>query len=268
MKIYALVIIYNKRCEDSSSIKAIQKYGKGIQVVVFDNSERKLDNNDYCIQYGYQYISQGENVGLSKAYNCAINHIIHEDDDYLITLDDDTELTKEYFEELEILCGENRYDVILPVIRSSGIILSPSNLVNGCHSRTVNDIAELNQETITAINSGAVIRMGLYKKIQYNEALFLDYVDHDFMKKAHRNNAKFKVMRSTIKQHYSRHEKMSIENAVKRFKVETSDLKTFCAEAGKLGFYRMYMIKLIAQLTAKYHSPIFIKTAISRKETC
>lgn len=265
MKIYALVIIYNKRCEDSSSIKAIQKYGKGIQVVVFDNSERKLDNNDYCIQYGYQYISQGENVGLSKAYNCAINHIIHEDDDYLITLDDDTELTKEYFEELEILCGENRYDVILPVIRSSGIILSPSNLVNGCHSRTVNDIAELNQETITAINSGAVIRMGLYKKIQYNEALFLDYVDHDFMKKAHRNNAKFKVMRSTIKQHYSRHEKMPLEKALKRFDVETADFRTFCKEAGKIGFYRVYMIKLVSQLTLKYKSPLFIRRTILGK---
>lgn len=265
MKIYSLVVIYNKKCEDSLSIQAIQKYGTSTQLVVFDNSNQDFNNDKYCKEQGFLYFSTGKNIGLSKAYNYAIDHIPFEAEDYLITLDDDTELTQTYFDELIELCGQQKYDVILPIIISGNMILSPSNLVDGCRSKTISAVSELKQSDITAINSGAIIRMGLFNRVKYNERLFLDYVDHDFMKKAHKADAVFKVMDSKIDQHYSRHEMMSLDKALKRFDVETADLKTFCQEAGKVGFYRAYMIKLVGQLTLKYKTPLFIRKMVLGK---
>ena len=265
MKIYSLVVIYNKRCEDSLSIQAIQKYGSYAKLVVFDNSDRDFNNEEYCKEQGYYYFTTGKNIGLSKAYNYVIEHIPYEAEDYLITIDDDTELNQSYFDELVELCGRQKYDVILPIIISGDMILSPSNLVDGCRSKTISEVSELRKSEITAINSGAVIRMGLFHQAKYNERLFLDYVDHDFMKQAHKAGAVFKVMDSKIDQHYSRHEKMSLEKALKRFDVETADLRTFCKEAGKIGFYRVYMIKLVSQLTLKYKSPLFIRRTILGK---
>ena len=44
------------------------------------------------------------------------------------------------------------------------------------------NIYELELDNMSAINSGMVVRASVYKKIRYNEDLFLDCIDHEFMR--------------------------------------------------------------------------------------
>ena len=47
--IYALVVIYNKKCEESISLRRLEEYkNKNIKIIVFDNSDKDLGNENYC----------------------------------------------------------------------------------------------------------------------------------------------------------------------------------------------------------------------------
>ena len=59
--IYALVVLYNKACEESETLKSIYKWKEKIRIVIFDNSTIENSNDKYCLQEGFLYFSKGKN---------------------------------------------------------------------------------------------------------------------------------------------------------------------------------------------------------------
>ena len=44
--IYGLIVIYNKACKDSNSVKDFQKYNPNTPLIIYDNSTKGFHNKD------------------------------------------------------------------------------------------------------------------------------------------------------------------------------------------------------------------------------
>lgn len=256
--IYALIVIYNKVCEDSQTINSIYKWKDHIQLVVFDNSTTENKNSEYCRKEGILYFSKNKNLGLSKAYNYAIDHLPLQNQDYIMVLDDDTCLNDAYVEEVLRSINLN-YDVLLPVVRSGNIIISPTNIKFKCGSKIVDEVGQLDKNHISAINSGMVVSSRVYEKIRYNEELFLDCIDHEFMRLVRNNKCSLHILTNGIVQNFSRNEKPKIESALFRFKLYKKDFKKYCEINHAKVYYVLSISKFILAYSLKYKSLKFLK---------
>lgn len=257
--LYAIVVVYNKKCENSLTLNAIKKYNRKINVIVFDNSEKNFNNEDYCNKNNYKYYTMNKNMGLSKAYNYVLKNIDKNPNDYLIVLDDDTDLNDQYFEEVFEQISLNKYDILLPIVKSNDIIISPSKIQFNCRVKTIKNINEVNNKNITAINSGMVVRLSVYEKVIYNEDMFLDYIDHDFMKQVRINEFKINILNSEIIQSFSRNEKGSLKGALFRFNIYRKDFKIYCKNCNRMIFYYINILKFRIKQCIKYRSFKFFK---------
>ena len=119
--IYALIVVYNQFCGNSKTIRSINS--KKINVIVFDNSTSAFNNKDYCEQHGYKYFGFQKNYGLSYAYNYVLDNVSINKNDYIIILDDDTELTRDYLDEVAERTSRGKADLMLPVVIADGFAL-------------------------------------------------------------------------------------------------------------------------------------------------
>lgn len=255
--IYALIVLYNKACEDSETIKSIYKWKDRVQIVLFDNSTIENKNGEYCHREGFLYFSEGKNLGLSKAYNYVLDHLTLQDEDYVMILDDDTVLSDAYLQEVFDSLNLEK-DILLPVVRCNQTIISPTNIKFKCGSKVVNDISELQFDHMSAINSGMVVSARVYKEIRYNEALFLDCIDHEFMRMVRNSNFSMHILRNGIVQNFSRNEKPKIESALFRFGLYKKDFKTYCEINDAKGYYYLSIFKFILGYSLKYKSLKFL----------
>lgn len=265
--IYALVVIYNKKCEESISLRGLEEYkNKNIKIIVFDNSDKDLGNENYCNKKQIQYYTMKKNIGLSKAYNYVINKLEEEKrEGFMLLLDDDTELNEQYINEIISRTEKDRKsEIIVPIVKSNDKIISPSNIIHGCRVKSIKDINEIDINRITAINSGMVVNLEVYKKIKYNEKMFLDYVDHEFCKEARKNNIKIDVLETELKQSFSREDKtIELKNVLKRLKIYKKDFKIYCYENVNGSFYYfLNILKLILIYTIRYRSFRFFELLI------
>ena len=260
--LYALVVIYNKKCEESETLKTLIKHKKRMSIIIFDNSTKKEfndNNSNYCNREKIDYYTLYKNVGLSKAYNYVIDRIKKTDNDYIIILDDDTFLNNEYIEEVCEEIKKGKKDVLLPIVKSNDQIISPSNVCFDCRVKSVKSIKEIDMNRITAINSGMVIKTSIYNKIKYNEEMFLDYVDHDFMKMVREGKKSIKVMNGKIRQCFSRNEIKPIKDELIRFKIYEKDFKNYCYKNNERFYYLISIFFYKIKECIKYKTLVFFR---------
>lgn len=183
MKYTVIIVLYNQKLDDSKTFQSLNKYVQknknilnSVNILIFDNSEmaiNKVDGNEIF----YDYIQAGENKGLAKAYNYALSKA--QNCEWLILLDQDSDLTEEYFQSIFHLENLNNHVVaVVPQVISNGKIVSP---ILG------NELPKMQKKLITqgvyfnlmAINSASAIRVSFLNEIGgFNEAFRLDYLDH------------------------------------------------------------------------------------------
>lgn len=249
--IRALIVIYNKKIDDSITYNAIKQDDR-IHIIIYDNSSALYTkyNQEFCQNNKIEYYTQNENVGLSKAYNYVISKL--DNNGYIIIMDDDTKLTKEYLNEVYKLTEKEDYEIILPIVKSNNKIISPANIQFNCRVKNVKKLNRININKITAINSGMVVKLEVYDLVKYNENIFLDYVDHDFMKQVRNKKYDVKIMNSVIVQNYSRFQKNEIDSELTRFKIFLKDYKIYCNDCHNLLFYYASTLKYRIYKFLKY----------------
>ncbi len=224
--IVATIVIYNKSIENSITCKNILSFNEDlIEILIVDNSTSNYGNKAYCEKKNIKYISMGGNQGLSKAYNAAID--LSKDKDVIILFDDDTDVTKQYFEQLQIALDSNPdVDIFAPIIYGQdGVIYSP-NRYNFMRSQYIQEISqEIPQEEFNAIASCLAIRMRVFQNYRFNEKLFVDQVDQNFFYDQRKKNKKFMKLNVEIKQNfYQRGLKLSAESGWKRLRLRIIDI--------------------------------------------
>jgi glycosyltransferase involved in cell wall biosynthesis len=167
------------------------------------------------------------NKGLSKAYNAAIDYLVtqpSQESSLVVLLDDDTHIGNDYFEAMEKSASLNA-DIYLPVVLDQMGILSPS-IMKKYRCRRCKNLKQLNEKNICGINSGMAIKESLFKGYRYNEKIFLDYVDHSFIRDMKELGKKVEVVDTTLQQNFSSITD-SYEQTIKRFNIFKKDIRVF-----------------------------------------
>lgn len=221
MKAYAVIVIYNKSLSDSKSFNSI-KDQQDVQILVVDNStDHSFNNQDIALKANAWFLSMGKNAGLSKAYNAALDRLKGENGDWIVLFDDDTEVPDGYWNKLK----EQKCDgIVLPIVRTgNGKLLSPANMRHGI-PKAVDGIRQITD--ITGINSGMAISKTIADRYHYDERLFLDYVDHAFLRDMKARGVNIHIMDACLVQTFSA-EDTDKNRQLDRLKVQKKDIATF-----------------------------------------
>ena len=249
IKIFGIMVVYNKNIKDTVMYKSIS--GKDICMTVCDNSERDFGNSKEAEGQGFHYISMNGNAGLAKAYNRALDYIFGNfslsDEDLVCLFDDDTNVPDEYFEVIKKSTGQ----IILPVVKDGLGIMSPVRMKNKLAARFKNEmeIFECDEHFLSGINSCMAIRAGIFRTYRYNEEMFLDYIDHQFIMDMRERNIYPKAEKIYIIQKFSAVDDDK-ESAAYRFSLQKKDLNIFYKD--NIFCYYYVVIKKHIKLMLKY----------------
>lgn len=204
-QVAAVIVLYQCSPLSSETIESLNKIParsrKSLKkILLFDNSPN-FHNGALPIIDGVDVIYEPHsiNVGVGGAYRYASKlSILHNSTHYML-LDQDTILTRDYFEEIERCLREKRslYTVFLPTVVSKNRIVSP---VLGEIRRKPALPGQNNSNKLIAINSGMVLDANTFSF--FNEMpveLWLDGVDHWIIANALRRKVQFCVLNSIIK---------------------------------------------------------------------
>lgn len=250
---YVIIVIYNISCNDS--ISYIRAKESSVKIIVCDNSTKDFKNKEIVESDGHIYINMHGNKGLSKAYNVAISKI-DTNNKYVCLFDDDTDMGSQYFDKALKYINRTDGDILLPVVKTDTRILSP------CQFRKkrcveVKDLKELSTGFISAINSGIVIKSNIFKDYRYNENIFLDYLDHDFMRTMNKQHKKIVIMEDNVLNQNFSMESNSLEASYKRLCILNHDLKEYYKNDYIMYIYQIFAYKLV--MIKKYKSLKFLK---------
>lgn len=233
IRVYALVVIYNRRCEESPSCEALRQLNDARAVVV-DNSTAENDNARYCARRGFGYLGLGGNFGLSVAYNRGIQWLQkHTDATHVLLLDDDTTLPDGFWDAVGQSVKNNpATSVFLPRVYDEVGLLSPC-AIDGLRVRRIADVCELTPDNITAINSGMTVALSVFKDYTYDEGYFLDYIDHAFMRDMKQQAVNFTVTKQVLHQRFAGNERGNKQAAKRRLAIFKADFRRFCGRSLK-----------------------------------
>ena len=131
------------------------------------------------------------------------------------------------------------------------MIMSPCRILHKI-PRPVPDFGNLDGLILTGINSSMMIRGSAFKNYRYDENIFLDYVDHDFVRSMRSEGKKIEVMKTVIKQDFSR-ETDNYQAAIHRFKIFKKDLKVYYKkEKGGMPVYHLLILVRKLRMLKKY----------------
>jgi len=228
-----VVVIYNKRCTESVSFTKILSFCIPA-VFLIDNStdsETAAYNRQYCLEWNQkinrnriynenqceddirnecrddsqiapshcEYCSMDGNAGLAKAYNAAIR-LAGNRVDYMLILDDDTQVPEDLFSHLRagIDCNPDA-DILVPYVTDQKSLLSPNRRVN-CLFFRMHRRPDVFTSRMSAINSGLVIRLRPGAEPYFDEAQFLDCIDHLFIFRQIAGGARIKLYQAQFRQ--------------------------------------------------------------------
>lgn len=238
MRIYAVMVVYNKHLSECPSFCSA-KSQSDVQLLVVDNStDESVQNQEEARQAGAWFLSMNGNKGLSKAYNAAFDMLREKPGDWIVLLDDDTEIPDEYWVKLRT---ESPDAILLPVVMTAnGKMISPAEMKH--------DIPHLAQSTesiteITGINSGMAIPKRLADTYTYDERLFLDYVDHQFLKDMKRTGEKIRILPVKLYQEFSA-EQTDLESALQRLRIQRRDLHAYYGNRSWKARYLIFKRKI------------------------
>lgn len=232
MDIYAVIVLYNKSYKDSVTFNCLLQE-KGIKIIACDNSTQDFGNAAAEKEFSnVTYINMGGNMGLSKAYNRAVE-LVRKKAGYICLFDDDTQLPGNYFSDMRRYMEQTQADVLLPMVYDKFGYMSPSS-TNGVKVVRIADVKELTPENITGINSGMAIRISVFDDFKYDEGYFLDCIDHAFIREMKRRNKAIAVAESVeLHQDFSGNDFFHFAASKKRFKIFYKDFWYFCVQDGR-----------------------------------
>lgn len=270
IKIFPVIVVYNKYINESLTLKSLCHCNVSHDsILVIDNSTTDYNIASYCKENHYMYHSMNGNAGLSKAYNRALKILlpIMNKDDLVIWLDDDTEITPEYFSKLIIQAENCVADIFLPIIvGQDNVIYSPNEygFFKGHFMKSFND--DVNLKKINGINSCLAVRCNVYETYRYTESLFMDLIDNQFFDDMRKQNRGFCIIKSVIHQSFfQRGEHIDSDTVLSRLKIKYKDFMVYARKKGFgylcLGLLKCYAWGITLSLKTKSQK-VFIKSFV------
>lgn len=268
IKILFGIVCFREKFWETLSFRTLlssaKSTNKQISIFIFDNT----DNENWNIEeeynpvnaYRLQYIHNPNNPGIAVAYNTIAKYAKDNQFSHIVFLDQDTELPPDFSLEYSKIAEKNT-EFAIPLIFEKGKLLSPS-IYKNYRSYFYDEIKDdvIKSENNSCINSGLMIKTDLFFKAGgYNEALRLDFCDHEFIKRVGKLTKSMNIIPIKLEQNFSTNTN-SLDKALFRYALFTKDMKTF-----KKINHDDYKITLfvdiphLIRLTLQYKSLAFIK---------
>ncbi len=260
--LYIVCVIYNISISEIASLSNFTQFSSDkddTRIVIIDNSDdnskriynKHLADNDKR----YVYISNGENLGISRSYNKAIS-LVDDSDSWIMFTDDDTNISLEYLNNVYNAIFNTEYEIISGIVQSNKGPMSPiyrvklfSNNKNFIHSAGA-------YNNIYCINSCLCVKRSVFNQVRYNDDIFLDHADFLFMEDLAVNKLNsILIVDGEIIQNFSADTKTHISSAIKRYRLFKKDFIRYCKLTNKsCSFMIAVLIKhwLKLVLTSKY----------------
>ncbi len=180
----AVVITYFPDYDISSRLHRIQQQLSSIIIVDNASSEHCLSIlKSFSSSQKIKLLENNKNEGIAKALNQAASLAIESGFSWILTLDQDTIVQDNMFDELAAIYKSSGYR--LPLIGSNYWDALRNKQFIECTSQA--DHAFIEQRTL--ITSGTLMRLDLFKSIGgFREDYFIDSVDHEYCLRARSNN--------------------------------------------------------------------------------
>jgi len=215
MKLFIMVVLYNEKINNSTTIKSIlrnkiqiNKLFNKVELLIYDNS-LQAQNVEIDLSFPFTYHSDIKNGGLSPAYNYAYE-LANLKYDWILFLDQDTELNEKYFIELKKAIKEvdaNKDVVsIVPKIFHDGDMFSPAIVKwGGIHRQiSLKYSGVYTNGELMAIGSCTLLKISFIREIDgFSELYWLDCLDRWIFKKINDANKKVYVLNVNIKHELS-----------------------------------------------------------------
>ncbi|WP_374968442.1 glycosyltransferase [Terrabacter sp. BE26] len=193
-----IVVGYNSLLVDSPAVLAAQSAPLVRTIFYCDNSTdpSTCAQNKAAKGPKVTYLGLGGNLGISRAYNAALNHCQAQ---YVVLFDDDTAVETSFFEDAAswVREGVDGDGVFVPVVTTAGKAFSPCRHFLGTF-RPIEDLSGLRLGSFSAINSGMVIARSVFSGYRYDERLFLEFVDHKFVSDVRKRGIPVTIMSNVV----------------------------------------------------------------------
>jgi GT2 family glycosyltransferase len=269
--ILAVLVLYGRQPEESESLSSILRIfekqpslARQFSLVLYDNSPEFQGFHSAIIPVSY--IHEPSNKGLATAYNHALLQAERNGQEWLLLLDQDTSLTRDFFEELleatQALESHRAVASIVPKLVGHGRVYSPSwdfvvqmrrQYVRSTHALPLNTIGVLAQR-VSAYNSGACLRVSTLRAIGgFPEEYWLDYLDHAVFHDLWRCGSQMYVMRAVL-QHDASLATMNMVPLWRQRNILAAQTR-FIRKAGNSFdrfLYRIYLLRYSRKLRTLY----------------
>ncbi|MDE5868881.1 MAG: hypothetical protein K2H18_01500 [Muribaculaceae bacterium] len=254
-----VVVLYRQRLFECNAFKSLLADRRN--VFIYDNSPDATAPDN--LPEGWRYVSDPANPGLSVAYNEAAKYATEHGFKWMMITDQDTEYASgaaERYEKLPQSYPDE--EIFIPRVKvSGGLFMSPvpkRNYMPSLEKVPLTGSIDLSKSAV--INSGLLIKLDSFEKSGgYNEKVFLDFSDFQFIDRFSAICKKGMVTEEMIEQSFSANDDKG-EMPLKRFRLfcrslrgyEKKDFKT------RLGI-GLAVIKRCMSLSRKLHTSEAVK---------
>jgi GT2 family glycosyltransferase len=199
-------------------------------LLIYDNSPTEQPHEFDATGFGrFTYMHDPQNSGLATAYNSGLTEAHRSGADWLLLLDQDTELQQTYLQSLFAAIEsspEDSVSAMVPRLMRGTTVLSPQR-VGRLNNRSVSsDFSGLSPEKLTALNSAACLRVRAVETIGgFPQEYWLDFLDHVVFHRLQTAGGKVQVLDTVVQHHLSLvnlEEEMSVPRYVGMLKAEWS----------------------------------------------
>lgn len=239
----AVLVLYRMQLHESrcyqSLVHSLRTSGRAGEVALFvyDNSpdagvapaEAAADGFPGTLHYRHD----PANGGVAAAYNAGLAEARHSGSVWLLLLDQDTELTREYVDELLSATHTVPGSVvaIVPRLLQNGLTHSPQNLPRLSHRPLGPSAAGLLPVQVTAFNSGAALRVAALDS--FPARYWLDFLDHAVFHGLQAAGGRIWLLRAALEHHLST-EQLGVEASVARYRNVLLAERDFYREYGSV----------------------------------
>ena len=267
-RILAVAVLYKQSPTESRALSSFIRILKDnpqmaihFSLVVYDNSPQR---HEVLADLPVHYVHDPANGGLAAAYNYALARAEQAGNEWLLLLDQDTTLTREFFSELiactNTLQTQDNVAAIVPKLMAQGRLKSPAedfidyirHQFTGSAHTLGQDVAGVQHGRISAYNSGSTMSVSLLRSIGgFPTEFWLDYLDHAVFHALCASGRRVFVLHAVLRHDLGWDELNTLP--IWRFRNVLKAQTLFVKRAGNLRdrlLYRLWLLRSIRRLRA------------------
>jgi len=257
MAILSVLVLCNCKIQDSKTANSLLRaYSskpeafESFKLVIYDNSPQS-QAVPAEMPFQWEYKHDPDNGGLAAAYNYALQRAVDENYEWLLLLDQDTQLPEDFIYELtrvsEDIGEDSDVVAIVPRVFCNKKFFAPSRVLFGGMHRPINQHHRgICNFQVATIGSGVLLRTSFFQKIGgFSTVYWLDCLDRWIFNAIYSAGKKVYVTDSIIEQEMSilDYDKFMTEERYRNIiKYETIFMKSFKTRVENY-FYLIRLLK-------------------------